>query len=91
MIGRGKRPSPAGPDGLDGLFGRIDALADGAVLTAPQVAEIFGVRDRTVTAWARDGQLAGLFHSRRVGWRFTPADLRTFAKRHYHQAAPAAA
>ncbi|ONH58348.1 hypothetical protein CcI49_23115 [Frankia sp. CcI49] len=89
--GRGRRASPEGPDGLSGLFERIDALEDGELLTAPEVAEVFRVKPRTVTAWARSEQLAGMFKDRRTGWRFTPEALKAFAERHYHQAAPAAA
>lgn len=89
--GRGRRASPEGPGGLAGLFKRIEVLEEGALLTATEVAEIFGVKHRTVTAWARGGQIAGIFQNRRVGWRFTPEDLKAFAERHYHQAAPAAA
>ncbi len=73
----------ASPAGLAALFERLDAIPDGELLTARQVAEIFGVKERTVTAWARDGRLNGVLFSRGTGWRFTPADVRAFVQRHY--------
>lgn len=83
MINLRPKSEPASPPGLAGLFERLDALPDGELLTAPQVAEIFDVKERTVTAWARSGRLNGVLFSRSTGWRFTPADVKTFAQRHY--------
>ncbi|WP_198145359.1 helix-turn-helix domain-containing protein [Frankia sp. EAN1pec] len=83
MINLRPKSESASPPGLAGLFERLDAIPDGELLTAPKVAEIFGVKERTVTAWARDERLNGVLLSRSAGWRFTPADVKDFAGRHY--------
>lgn len=92
MINLRPKSESASPPGLAGLFQRLDAIPGGELLTAPQVAVIFGIRERTVTAWAREEReerrLNGVLFSRSTGWRFTPADVKTFAQRHYR--APAA-
>ncbi|WP_368963378.1 helix-turn-helix domain-containing protein [Parafrankia sp. FMc2] len=76
------------PPGLEALFARLDALPKDEFLTTPEVAELFRVKERTVGTWARTGRLAGVMISRSGGWRFSPADLKAFARRKYTAAQP---
>ncbi|WP_261569340.1 hypothetical protein [Frankia gtarii] len=76
---------------LDDFNDRIDRAAidpddpDGPprLLTAVEVANLFEVRQRTATFWATSGDLEGIKGSRAYGWRFSVANIKTFAAKYF--------
>lgn len=72
-------------DGLTAFRERLAQYPADALLTTDDVAELFGVKPRTVQGWARGERLGAIQTSRQAGWRFTPGDVLVYAEKHYRQ------